>query len=78
MKFFPKKKLGQNFLTVYKILNMIANLGEISSNDIVLEVGPGTGNLTEKKLLMYLYFLFKPLILTNNLFIFDSCNGIYF
>jgi 16S rRNA (adenine1518-N6/adenine1519-N6)-dimethyltransferase len=51
MKFFPKKNLGQNFLTDNKILNMIANLGEISSNDIVLEVGPGTGNLTEKILI---------------------------
>ena len=51
MKFFPKKSLGQNFLTDNKILNMIANLGEISSNDIVLEVGPGTGNLTEKILI---------------------------
>ena len=31
-----------------EILNLIVNLGEINSNDIVLEVGPGTGNLTEK------------------------------
>ena len=48
MKFFQKKSLGQNFLTDNKILNMIADLGRVGSNDIVLEVGPGTGNLTEK------------------------------
>ena len=48
MKFLPKKSLGQNFLIDDKILNKIADLGEINSNDIVLEVGPGTGNLTEK------------------------------
>ena len=48
MKILPKKSLGQNFLIDSEILNMIANLGEINSNDIVLEVGPGTGNLTEK------------------------------
>ena len=48
MKFLPKKSLGQNFLIDNKILNLIANLGNITSNDIVLEVGPGTGNLTEK------------------------------
>ena len=48
MKILPKKSLGQNFLVDKKILNMIADLGEISSNDTVLEVGPGTGNLTEK------------------------------
>jgi len=48
MNITPKKSLGQNFLIDKNILNMIANLGEIKSNDIVLEVGPGTGNLTEK------------------------------
>ena len=48
MKVFPKKSLGQNFLVDDKILNLIVSLGKISSNDIVLEVGPGTGNLTEK------------------------------
>ena len=47
MKVFPKKSLGQNFLVDSKILNKIVNLGEICSNDIVLEVGPGSGNLTE-------------------------------
>ena len=48
MKILPKKSLGQNFLIDNEILNLIANLGSITSNDIVLEVGPGTGNLTEK------------------------------
>ena len=48
MKVSPKKSLGQNFLMDNEILNLIANLGEINSNDIILEVGPGTGNLTEK------------------------------
>ena len=48
MKFIPKKSLGQNFLVDNNILNIITNLGQISSNDIVLEVGPGTGNLTKK------------------------------
>jgi len=48
MKILPKKSLGQNFLIDNEILNMIADLGRVGSNDIVLEVGPGTGNLTEK------------------------------
>ncbi len=48
MKLFPKKSLGQNFLVDDNILSMIANLGEINSRDIILEVGPGKGNLTEK------------------------------
>ncbi len=48
MEVLPKKSLGQNFLIDQNILNIIANLGDITPNDIVLEVGPGTGNLTEK------------------------------
>ena len=48
MKILPKKSLGQNFLINNEILNQIVDLGKIKSNDIILEVGPGTGNLTEK------------------------------
>ncbi len=48
MKIYPKKSLGQNFLVDNEILNQIVDLGKINSNDIILEVGPGTGNLTEK------------------------------
>ena len=48
MKIIPKKSLGQNFLVDDKILNQIVDLGQIKSNDIVIEVGPGTGNLTKK------------------------------
>ena len=51
MKTLPKKSLGQNFLVNNEILSQIVDLGEIKSNDIVLEVGPGTGNLTEKILI---------------------------
>ena len=48
MKIFPKKSLGQNFLIDEIILNKIAELGEIKKFYKVIEVGPGTGNLTEK------------------------------
>jgi 16S rRNA (adenine1518-N6/adenine1519-N6)-dimethyltransferase len=43
----PKKSLGQNFLVDNNILNKIIKLAEINNNNIV-EIGPGTGNLTEK------------------------------
>ena len=43
----PKKSLGQNFLNDKNIIVKIINASEISSNDEVLEVGPGTGNLTK-------------------------------
>ncbi len=44
----PKKSLGQNFLKNEKILSQIVNCGKLTQEDIVLEIGPGTGNLTEK------------------------------
>ena len=47
----PKKNLGQNFLIDKNIINLIVDLGKINQNDNVLEVGPGTGNLTEAILL---------------------------
>ena len=40
-----KKSLGQNFLIDKNILEKITNTAKIT-NKIVLEVGPGTGNLT--------------------------------
>ena len=47
MKINPKKSLGQNFLIDKKIIEKICNAGNLSINDNVLEIGPGTGNLTE-------------------------------
>ncbi len=44
----PKKSLGQNFLTDENILNIVSNAININEKDTILEVGPGTGNLTEK------------------------------
>ena len=40
-----KKSLGQNFLIDKNILEKITNTTKIT-NKIILEVGPGTGNLT--------------------------------
>ncbi len=48
MNILPKKSLGQNFLIDEDIINIIVNLGNIGEKDFILEVGPGTGNLTEK------------------------------
>ena len=43
----PKKSLGQNFLIDKNIIKKIIKLGKIEDNN-VLEIGPGTGNLTEE------------------------------
>ena len=48
MSFAPKKSLGQNFLLNKNIINKIVELGEISNESVVIEIGPGTGNLTEE------------------------------
>ena len=40
-----KKSLGQNFLIDKDIINIITDVVEIQNKDI-LEIGPGTGNLT--------------------------------
>ena len=45
MQIKPKKSLGQNFLNDRDILEKIVNIVEIK-NKIIVEVGPGTGNLT--------------------------------
>ena len=41
----PKKSLGQNFLIDKKIIDTIIDIIEIRDK-FILEVGPGTGNLT--------------------------------
>ena len=42
----PNKGLGQNFLVDEKILQTIVAEAGITRHDIVLEIGPGLGNLT--------------------------------
>lgn len=44
--FVFKKKFGQNFITNSQVLKDIVEKAEISSEDIVLEIGPGAGGLT--------------------------------
>ena len=43
----PKKSLGQNFVTDDSILARIVRESGVAARDLVLEVGPGTGNLTK-------------------------------
>ena len=48
MNFVPKKSLGQNFLLNKKLIKDIVELGKITNESIVIEIGPGTGNLTKE------------------------------
>lgn len=42
----PKKRLGQNFLINERIMEGIVAAAELELTDTVVEIGPGTGNLT--------------------------------
>jgi 16S rRNA (adenine1518-N6/adenine1519-N6)-dimethyltransferase len=44
----PSKRLGQNFLVDKSGLKKIFEPARLSENDIVLEIGPGVGNLTQE------------------------------
>lgn len=44
----PDKKFGQNFLLDESVLDSMVEAANITSDDTVLEVGPGIGNLTKK------------------------------
>lgn len=43
----PLKRFGQNFLIDGNLIRKLVQAAEVRSDDVVLEVGPGTGTLTE-------------------------------
>ncbi|MDX9888708.1 MAG: 16S rRNA (adenine(1518)-N(6)/adenine(1519)-N(6))-dimethyltransferase RsmA [Anaerovoracaceae bacterium] len=43
----PSKSLGQNFLADQNIINGMIEKSEIKKTDLILEIGPGIGTLTE-------------------------------
>ena len=68
MIFKAKKSLGQNFLVDQNILKIIANSTKVEQNDEIVEIGPGTGNLTKfllKKNPKKLYLIEKDENLVN-------------
>jgi 16S rRNA (adenine1518-N6/adenine1519-N6)-dimethyltransferase len=44
----PKSKLGQNFLIDLNVLDVMVAAAELSRDDLVVEVGSGTGSLTAR------------------------------
>ena len=47
MNIKSKKSLGQNFLIDKNIIKKISEAKSINNDNEILEIGPGTGNLTE-------------------------------
>ncbi len=46
----PLKSLGQNFLTDHNLIRKLVDAAAIAPGDTVLEIGPGTGTMTEELL----------------------------
>lgn len=46
----PRHRFGQNFMIDQNLVRLIADAGEISPDDLIIEVGPGTGTLTDELL----------------------------
>ena len=46
----PRYRFGQNFMIDQNLVRLVAEAGELTPEDFVIEVGPGTGTLTEELL----------------------------
>jgi 16S rRNA (adenine1518-N6/adenine1519-N6)-dimethyltransferase len=46
----PRHQFGQNFMIDQNLVRLVADAGNIDPDDCVIEVGPGTGTLTEELL----------------------------
>jgi len=44
----PRKRLGQNFLVDARVLDAIVEAADLSSEDMILEIGSGIGTLTQR------------------------------
>jgi 16S rRNA (adenine1518-N6/adenine1519-N6)-dimethyltransferase len=46
----PRHRFGQNFMIDQNLVRLVAAAGQVVAGDVVIEVGPGTGTLTEELL----------------------------
>lgn len=46
----PRHRFGQNFMIDQNLVRLVADAGGIGAEDLVIEVGPGTGTLTDELL----------------------------
>jgi 16S rRNA (adenine1518-N6/adenine1519-N6)-dimethyltransferase len=44
----PRHRFGQNFMIDQNLLRIVVDAGNPSAGDVILEIGPGTGTLTEE------------------------------
>ncbi len=46
----PRHRFGQNFMIDQNLVRLVAEAGEVNPGEMVIEVGPGTGTLTDELL----------------------------
>lgn len=46
----PRHRFGQNFMIDQNLVRVVADAGQVAPGDLVVEVGPGTGTLTDELL----------------------------
>jgi 16S rRNA (adenine1518-N6/adenine1519-N6)-dimethyltransferase len=46
----PRHRFGQNFMIDQNLVRVVADAGQLNEQDLAIEVGPGTGTLTEELL----------------------------
>lgn len=46
----PRHRFGQNFMIDQNLVRLVAEAGELGPEDLAIEVGPGTGTLTQELL----------------------------
>src|SRR5258706_6209795 len=46
----PRHRFGQNFMIDQNLVRLVADVGLIEPGELIIEVGPGTGTLTEELL----------------------------
>jgi 16S rRNA (adenine1518-N6/adenine1519-N6)-dimethyltransferase len=44
----PRHRFGQNFMIDQNLVRLVADAGMIAAGDLIVEVGPGTGTLTDE------------------------------
>lgn len=46
----PRHRFGQNFMIDQNLVRLVADAGQVQPGELIIEVGPGTGTLTEELL----------------------------
>ncbi|HEY8666830.1 MAG TPA: 16S rRNA (adenine(1518)-N(6)/adenine(1519)-N(6))-dimethyltransferase RsmA [Tepidisphaeraceae bacterium] len=46
----PRHRFGQNFMIDQNLVRLVADAGQLQAGDLAIEVGPGTGTLTDELL----------------------------